>query len=179
MPLAHTYVHNGCFRNKAKSFLVMTTGGIVQYLSVAVKWLSCEKAAAGLLHDGLRFLMWSLVLKWFAFEYRSLSLLSTAYVLQLSFKEETRMSPFLPRKGSVHLSLGLILRTIVHNSGVVWQLCNWFTVQPRLLFALLSLPNSQCSLAWLPQCERARMQQSFPAAVVSAECHIRLSSHAK
>lgn len=158
-------------------FWLIRTGGIVQHVSVAVIWLSGEEAATGQLCDGLRFWQWSLVLKWFTFEYRSYLywVLHTCSVL--SFKEEARMSPFLPRKGSVHLSLGLILRTIVRNSGVVWQLCNWFTVQP--CFALLSLPNSQCSLAWLPQCERARMQQSFPAAVVSAECHIRLSSHAK
>lgn len=47
------------------------------------------------------------------------------------------------------------------------------------LRSAFSLSNSHCSLAWLPPCERAGMQQSYPAAVVSGECHIRLSSHAK
>lgn len=121
-------VHNNCFRNKGESFLVIKTGGIVQCLSVAVIQ-SCKEA--GELHDGLSFGQWSLVLKWFTSEYRSYLRWLPNICSVSSFKEETRMSPFLPRKGSMHFSLGLILWTIVHNSGVVWQLCNWFTVQPH------------------------------------------------
>lgn len=44
--------------------------------------------------------------------------------------------PFQQREGNVHLSLQLILWTIVQKSGVVWQLCTWFTLQ-------------QCALALL------------------------------
>lgn len=38
-------LHNNCFRNKAKLFLVIRTGGIVQHVSVTVIGLSCEEAA--------------------------------------------------------------------------------------------------------------------------------------
>lgn len=125
------FVHNDWFGNKAIPFLVNKTGTIVQRTSVAVIWLSGKESATGQFHDGLRWsaMITSIVLKWLAFENRSYLCWVLHACCVLSFQEETRMSPFLPRKGSVHLSLGLILRTIMHNSGVVWQLCNWFTVQ--------------------------------------------------
>lgn len=77
--------------------------------------------------------------------------------------------PFHRRKGTVHLSLWLIL-----ESGVVWQLCIWFTVLFHIYpFSLSLFKSSTPDCLSLDLCRDV----SFPAAVVNGECHIRLPSH--